>query len=177
MSSNADSHGCPDRERMEMLRLHETKGLPRIQSIQNPYNLQMRGYDFALSEVSIRARCGLLAYSPLAHGVLSGKYFDDARPEGARLTLFGSAFSRYLKPLARRETHKFVELAQAHGLDPVEMALAFVNDRPFVTSNIIGATSIAQLENCLRSADLTLSDEILAEIDKISLESPIPAQQ
>lgn len=162
---------------MEMLKLHETKGLPRIQSIQNPYNLLMRNYDFAMAEVSIQANCGLLAYSPLAHGALSGKYLDGAKPEGSRLTLFGPAFQRYNKPLAVQEITKFVALAQEFGVDPSEMALAFVNDRPFVTSNIIGATTLPQLETAIRSADLRLSEELLARIDTLSKGTPIPAQE
>lgn len=162
---------------MEMLKLHETKGLPRIQSIQNPYNLLMRNYDFALAEVSIQTKCGLLAYSPLAHGALTGKYLNGAKPEGARLTLFGPAFQRYGKPLAVQETRTFVALAQEFNLDASEMALAFVNDRPFVTSNIIGATTLSQLDTAIRSAELHLSDELLAKIDAISKETPIPAQE
>lgn len=159
---------------MEMLKLHEMKGLPRIQSIQNPYNLLMRTFEVGLSEVAIRAQCGLLAYSPLASGALSGKYLDGARPEGARITRWPDYFPRYVKPVALGETAKYVALARKHGLDPAEMANSFVNDRPFVTSNIFGARTMDQLASAIRSADLTLSDEILAEIQEIHLETPVP---
>ena len=162
---------------MEMLKLHETKGLPRIQSVQNVYNLLLRGYEVGMAEVSIRAKCGLLAYSPLAMGALSGKYLNGARPEGRRLTLFPDYFPRYLKPRALEETAKYVAVAEKHGLDPAEMALAFVNDRPFLTSNIIGATSVEQLASCIRSAELTLSEEVLAEIEALHRATPVPTSE
>jgi len=161
---------------MECLRLAEVEGLPMIHSIQNPYNLLMRTYEIGLAEVSIETGVGCLAYSPLAMGVLSGKYMDGNMPEGSRMALFPDYFPRYMKPLAQRETVKYVNLARKHGLDPTEFALAFVNDRPFMTSNIIGATSVGQLKACLKSASLTLSDEVLEEIDEIHLETPIPCQ-
>ncbi len=161
---------------MECVRLAETSGFPAIHSIQNPYNLLMRMYEIGLSEVSVKTGIGCLAYSPLAMGVLSGKYLDGKMPAGSRMALYGDEFPRYMQPLAQRETAKYVALARKHGLDPTEFALAFVNDRPFMTSNIIGATSIAQLDVCLKSAALTLSDDILAEIDEIHRETPIPCQ-
>jgi aryl-alcohol dehydrogenase-like predicted oxidoreductase len=162
---------------MEMLKLHETKGLPRIQSVQNVYNLLLRNYEVGMAEVSIREKCGLLPYSPLAMGALSGKYLDGARPEGARLTLFPDYFPRYLKPRAMEVAGKYVAIAKKHGLDPTEMALTFVNDRPFVTSNIIGATSIEQLATCIRSADLTLSTEVMEEIDATHRATPVPTSE
>lgn len=161
---------------MECLRLAEAEGLPMIHSIQNPYNLLMRMYEIGLSEVSIKSGVGCLAYSPLAMGVLSGKYMDGDMPKGSRMALFSDYFPRYMQPLAKRETTKYVTLARKHGLDPTEFSLSFVNDRPFMTSNIIGATSIDQLDTCLRSAALTLSDEVLLEIDEIHRETPIPCQ-
>ena len=160
---------------MEMLKLHETKGLPRIQSVQNVYNLLLRNYEVGMAEISIREKCGLLPYSPLAMGALSGKYLDGARPEGARLTLFPDYFPRYLKPRALEQAGKYVAIARKHGLDPTEMALAFVNDRPFVTSNIIGATTLTQLETNLSAEQTVLSDEVLEEIERIHLDNPNPA--
>ncbi|MBP5857954.1 aldo/keto reductase [Marivibrio halodurans] len=158
---------------MEFARVAEREGLARVVSCQNPYNLLMRNYEFGCAEVSMREDMGLLAYSPLAMGVLSGKYLDGQWPEGARLTLFGDEFKRYLSDRARRETAKYVDIAKRHGLDPSAMACAFVNRRPFVTSNIIGARTMDQLEVLLDSADLDLSQEVLGEIEAIHAETPI----
>jgi len=115
-----------------------------------------------------------LAYSPLAFGVLSGKYIGGKRPEGARLSLF-PYFSRYVGPLVELATRRYVELARTHGLDPAQMALAFVNDRPFMTSNIIGATTMEQLKSNIASADITLSAEVLEGIEAIHIDVPNPA--
>ena len=142
---------------MRMLRLAEEHGLPRPVSIQNPYNLLNRTFEIGLAEIAIREQCGLLAYSPLAFGVLSGKYLDGARPAGARLTLF-ERFSRYSdNPRALQATAAYVALARAQGLDPAQMALAWVIGRPFVTSCIIGATTMDQLEADLGSMELAKS--------------------
>ena len=159
---------------MKFLQLAEQKGLPRVASVQNPYSLVNRTYEVGLAEVSVREDCGLLAYSPLAFGVLSGKYLGGARPEGARISLF-PYFSRYVGPLVEQATKRYVELARAHGLDPAQMALAFVNTRPFLTSNIIGATTMAQLESNIASANLTLSAEVLEGIEAIHRDLPNPA--
>lgn len=158
---------------MHCARLAEQAGLPRPVSVQNPYNLLMRTYEVGCAEVSIREDMGLLAYSPLAMGVLSGKYLDGARPAGARLTLFGDQFKRYLSPRAQEETAKYVDVARRHGLDPSVMACAFVNRQPFLTANIIGATSIEQLDPLLDSADVDLSQEVLEEIARLYAETPI----
>ena len=114
-------------------------------SIQNPYNLLNRSFEVGLAEVAIREQCGLLAYSPLAFGML-GQYEGGARPAQARLTLF-SRFSRYSNPQTVSACSRYVQLARQHGLDPAQMALAFVTRQPFVTSNIIGATSVEQLQS------------------------------
>ncbi len=159
---------------MEMLKLHETKGLPRIQSVQNPYNLLMRHFDVGMAEVAIRAKCGLLAYSPLAGGVLSGKYSNGARPAGTRIALYEDYFPRYVQPTPLQMTDRYVALAREHGLDPSEMANAFVNDRPFTTSNIFGARTMEQLKSAVASADLTLSQEVLDGIAEIFKENPVP---
>ncbi len=158
----------------QYIRLAECDGLPRIVSIQNPYNLLNRSFEIGLAEFSHRDRVGLLAYSPMAFGVLSGKYLDGARPAAARVTLF-ERFSRYSNPEAERATAEYVALARRHGLDPAQMALAFVTSRPFVTSTIIGATSLAQLESDLASLELKLSPEVLEEIDAIHRRQPNPA--
>ena len=159
---------------MRFLELAEQHGLPRMVSIQNPYNLLNRTFEIGLAEVALRENCGLLAYSPMAFGVLSGKYLDGAQPPGARLTRF-ERFSRYSNPQARQATQEYVALAREHDLDPAQMALAWVTSRPFVTANILGATSLAQLEANLASAELRLSPEIIAAIEAIHCQQPNPA--
>ena len=106
--------------------------------------------------------------------MLAGKYLNGARPEGARLTLF-ERFQRYSNPQTQRAAQAYVELARERGLDPAQMALAFVTSRPFVTSNIIGATSLAQLESNLASSELVLDQETLAAIEAIHVDQPNPA--
>jgi aryl-alcohol dehydrogenase-like predicted oxidoreductase len=158
---------------MRFLQLGGDNGLPRMVSIQNPYSLLNRSFEIGLAEIAMRERCGLLAYSPLAFGVLSGKYLNGSRPAGARLTLF-ERFSRYSNPQAERATAEYVDLARRHGLDPAQMALAWVTSRPFVTANIIGATTLEQLDTNLDSADLRLSDEVIAGIEEIHTRQPNP---
>ena len=150
----------------EYLRCADKYGLPRSMSIQNPYNLLNRTYEVGLSELSIREDMGMLAYSPLAFGVLSGKYLNNAKPEGARLTLF-ERFTRYTNDMAQQATAAYVDLAKANNISPSQMALAFILQRPEVTSCIIGATNMEQLKENVTSVDLILSDEILAEIESI----------
>ncbi|WP_439859606.1 NADP(H)-dependent aldo-keto reductase [Pseudomonas sp. MBLB4136] len=159
---------------MKFLQLAESRGWPRVVSIQNPYNLLNRSFEVGLAEVALREQCGLLAYSPLAFGMLSGKYENGARPANARLSLF-SRFSRYTNAQAESACSRYVALAREHGLDPAQMALAFVTGQPFVTSNIIGATNLEQLESDLASSELTLSDEVLAGIEAIHKTQPNPA--
>lgn len=144
----------------------DARGLPRMQSIQNAYNLLNRTFETALAEVAMREDIGLLAYSPLAQGYLSGKYLDGARPAGARSTLFNRG-QRYEKPGAEAAIRDYVALAREYGLDPSVMANAFVNSRPFVTANIIGATSMAQLKLAIDSEGVVLSPELLAKIDMV----------
>jgi len=159
---------------MRFLALAEQQGLPRMVSIQNPYNLLNRSFEVGLAEVAIREQCGLLAYSPMAFGVLSGKYLNGQRPADGRITLF-SRFSRYSNPQTERAAGEYVALARRHGLDPAQMALAWVTSRPFTTANIIGATTLEQLESNLASLDLTLDDDLIAEIEAIHVEQPNPA--
>ena len=150
----------------EYCRLSDLKQFPRIVSIQNPYNLLNRSYEIGMSEFAHREDVGLLAYSPMAFGVLSGKYLNDAKPEGARITLF-ERFSRYTNEIGIACTEAYVNLAKASGLDPAQMALAFVNTRPFLTSNIIGATNMTQLRSNIASLDINLSKDVLREIENI----------
>ena len=159
---------------MGFLQAAERLGLSRIVSVQNPYSLLNRSYEVGLAEISWREHCGLLAYSPLGFGVLSGKYLDGARPRGSRLNLFPD-YTRYSNPASESATAKYVALAHRHSLDPAQMALAFIHGRKFVTSTIIGATSMAQLESDIDSAQLKLSAEVLEEIDAIHNQHPNPA--
>lgn len=159
---------------MRYLAESDARGLPRIASIQNPYNLLNRTYEIGLAEISHREKVSLLVYSPLAFGVLSGKYLGGARPAGARISLF-KRFSRYTNPQAEIATAKYIALAKLHGIDPVQMALQYVTTRPFVTSNIIGATSLAQLEQNIGSQALELSEDVLKGIEAIHIEQPNPA--
>lgn len=158
----------------QYLRLAETKGLPRIASIQNPYSLLNRSFENGLSEFSHLNGLGLLAYSPLAMGVLAGKYLNGARPEGARMTLF-TRFDRYMKPQAELATAEYVQLARRVGLSPATMALAFVNRQPFVISNLMGATGLDQLKENIDSVEVTLSDETIDAIQAIHQRYPNPA--
>lgn len=151
---------------MRALHLAETMGLPRVASVQNPYNLLNRSFEVGLAEVAHREDVGLLAYSPLAFGVLSGKYLDGAWPEKGRLTLY-ERFKRYTSPQAEAATEAYVGLAREHGLDPAQMALAFVNTRSFLTSNIIGATTMEQLESNLASESVKLEEAVLDGIEAI----------
>ncbi|MCA4020671.1 NADP(H)-dependent aldo-keto reductase [Vibrio vulnificus] len=151
---------------MTLLRLAEKHDLPRIVSIQNPYNLLNRSFEVGLSEISHYEGVQLLAYSPMAFGTLSGKYLDGARPKGARCTLF-ERFQRYFTPQGLEATKAYVSLAGDYGLDPAQMALAFINQRPFVASNIIGATTLDQLKANIESLNVKLEDEVLNKIQQI----------
>lgn len=162
---------------MHCLRLHERDSqIPRIQSVQNIYNLVSRVVDIALSEVLAREQVSLLPYSPLAGGLLSGKYQNNQNPEGARFSTWGKdRMKRYINSRTDKAIHKYVALAKKHNMSPVSMALAFVNDRSFVSSNIIGATSMEQLKECIASDGITLSQEILKEIEGIHASDPNPS--
>ena len=147
---------------------------PRIASIQNPYSLLNRVFEIGLAEVAVRENCGLLGYSPLAFGALSGKYLGGVRPDGARYTLFPE-YARYFQPRSEAATEFYVALARDHGLDACQMALAYAASRPFMTSVIIGVTSIEQLDCNLASLDLTLSEDVLEGIEAIHSGDPNPA--
>ncbi|WP_319380695.1 NADP(H)-dependent aldo-keto reductase [Thiomicrorhabdus sp.] len=159
---------------MNFLHLAKTMGLEKIVTVQNPYNLLNRSYEVGLAEVAYREKVGLLAYSPLAFGVLAGKYLDGQRPDKARITLF-PRFDRYFNPQADAATRAYVELARQHGLSPVQMALSYVNSRPFVTANIIGATTREQLRENIDSIHVVLNDEVLEGIGQIHQRYTYPA--
>ena len=158
---------------MRYLRAAENENLPRVVSIQNPYSLLNRTFEIGLAECAEREDVRLLAYSPLAFGMLTGKYLDGAAPEGARLTRW-ERFSRYTNARGKQATADYVALAQKHGVDPAQMALAYVNSRSFLTSNIIGATTMEQLETNIASADIELSDELVQAIEAIHADNPNP---
>jgi aryl-alcohol dehydrogenase-like predicted oxidoreductase len=158
---------------MRQLGLAQAGVGPRPQAIQNPYSLLNRTFDVGLGEIAMREQVGLLAYSPLAMGVLAGKYLDGARPSQGRLTLF-DRFKRYSTPRAEPAAAAYVAIARDAGLDPAQMALAFVTGRPFVTSNIFGATTMAQLESNVASARVRLSSDVLAAIDAVHAANPNP---
>lgn len=158
---------------MEYLRLAREKNWPRPLSIQNPYNLLNRSYEVGMAEISHREKAGLLAYSPLAFGMLSGKYLDGQRPAKSRLTLY-ERFSRYNSGRGEQATRAYVDLARAHGLSPVQLALAWVNSRAFVTSNIVGATTMEQLEENLGSAEVNLTEEVVEAIEALHQEFTYP---
>lgn len=151
---------------MKLLELAKQLGLERIVSIQNPYNLLNRSFEVGLAEVCHQEQAGLLAYSPLGFGVLTGKYLNDARPKDARITLY-PRFSRYINPQANAATQAYADLAQQRGISLAQMALSYVNSRPFVTANIIGATTMPQLKENIDSIALSLDEETLLAIEQI----------
>jgi len=159
----------------QFLKYAETEGLTRIASIQNAFSLLCRGYENGLSEFSHLEQVSLLAYSPLAMGVLTGKYRHGARPAGARLTVY-ERFDRYTSPQAMEIAEAYCALAEANGMTPATMALAWVNSRPFVASNLIGATTLAQLKENLESVEVKLSEDVLAEIDRLHELQPNPGR-
>ena len=158
----------------EYLRLSREQGLPRVASIQNPYSLLNRSFEVGLAEFAHREEVALLAYSPLAFGVLTGKYLDGARPAGARITRFPH-YTRYIGEVAQRAVAAYVRLARDSGLDPAQMALAYVFARPFLASALVGATTLAQLRANVAASRLELPSDVVGEIEKIHREHPNPA--
>ncbi len=151
---------------MKFLSTAEKMGMERIVSVQNSYSLLNRTYELSLSEVSDRENIGLLAYSPLSFGVLSGKYLHGAMPADSRNALY-DRYRRSLAPKAVAATEKYVALAKAHDLNPAQLAIKFVCDRPFVTSAIIGATKMTQLKTNIDATNIELSEDILTSIAEI----------
>jgi len=158
---------------MTFLNLAEKHGLTRFVSIQNPYNLLNRSYEVALAEVSLQEKCGLLAYSPLARGTLTGKYLDGQLPSGSARAI-DNRKSRYSHNRGDEATAAYVALAQKFDLDPAQMAIAYVNQKPFVSSNIIGATTLEQLSTNIAAHDLSLSEELLDAIELVHAEYTYP---
>jgi aryl-alcohol dehydrogenase-like predicted oxidoreductase len=159
---------------MHWLQIADSRALPRPISIQNPYSLLNRTFEIGLAEACHHENIGLLPYSPLGFGVLTGKYLDDQPPVGSRLQLFGSRYQRYSSEAGREATAAYVALARDNGLDPAQMALAFLRTRPWVASVLIGATRMDQLETNIDSADIVLENPILKGIEAIQQRHPNP---
>lgn len=159
---------------MKFLHLAEKLGLSKFVSVQNPYSLLNRTYEIGMSEIAKYEGVGLLAYSPLAFGYLTGKFRNGARPADARVTLF-SRFSRYSNPESEWATEQYAQLAEQHGLTLTQLALAFIKQQFFVTSTIIGATNLNQLKENIDAFDINLSAEVLQGIEAIHKQQPNPA--
>ena len=160
---------------MKYLQTAAENNLVRPVTIQNSYSMIHRGYEYGMSEVSLREDIGLLAYSPLAQGVLSGKYLDGKRPEGSRGNLFPRFIARYMGDRSSEAVRRYERIAAKNGITLTELSLAFVNQLPFVTSNIIGATRMDQLKENIGSIHIDLSAETLAAINAVHAEIPNPA--
>ena len=156
------------------IELSKSKKLPRMMSVQNPYNLVNRTYEIGMSEISIREKCGLLVYYPLATGALSGKYRNGKMPKNSRQALF-KGWERHLNPLAMKAYEEYYKLAKENNMTMAQLAQAFVNTRPFVTSNIIGATNMDQLKENIYSVNIELSGETIDKINIIHNDNPNPS--
>ncbi|MEG0343034.1 MAG: NADP(H)-dependent aldo-keto reductase [Acinetobacter sp.] len=159
---------------MKFLQLSKELGLEKIVSVQNPYSLLNRTYEIGMSEIAHHEGIGLLAYSPLAFGYLTGKYRHGARPKEGRITKF-SRFTRYSNPQSDWATEQYALLAEKHGLSLTQLALAFIKHQFFVTSTIIGATTMQQLKENIQAFDIDLSEEVLQGIEAIHRQQPNPA--
>ena len=151
----------------KFLEISKTKNLPRVMSVQNPYNLLNRTYEIGLAEASIREKSGLLAYSPLASGIMSGKYRNGAMPDGSRMKLFGDRFPRYKTKNAINAVEEYYKISKKYNLDLSQMSLKFCELQPFMTSVIIGATTMKQLKTDIESVNVNLSDDIIKEINEV----------
>jgi aryl-alcohol dehydrogenase-like predicted oxidoreductase len=159
---------------MKFLQLADELGLQRVVSVQNPYGLLNRTYEIGLAEIAHFEKVGCLAYSPLGFGVLSGKYLNGQKPENARITLF-PRFSRYTNAQAVWATEQYAKIAAEHGLSLAQLSLAFVRQQFFVTSTIIGATTMQQLQENIDSVDVVLSDEVMQLIEAVHVQQPNPS--
>ena len=151
----------------KFLEISKLKNLPKVVSVQNPYNLLNRTYEVGLAETSIRENSGLLAYSPLASGILSGKYRNGSLPEGSRMKLFGDRFPRYKTKNSINAVEEYYKIAKMHNLNLAQMSLKFCELQPFMTSVIIGATTMEQLKTDIESVNVNLSDEVIKQINEV----------
>jgi len=159
---------------MQYLQTAKDNELPRMATIQNSYSLIHRAYEYGMSEVSLRENIGLLVYSPLGFGVLSGKYLNGQMPTDSRVKLFPN-YNRYSSAQSERAVVEYQKIAHKHGMTLAEMSLAFVNQLPFVTSNIIGASKMSQLKENIGSIHIDLSEDIISEINQMHTLIPNPA--
>lgn len=160
---------------MRFLEESKKHDLPRIKTVQNPYSLLNRTYEVGNAEVSYRENVGLLAYSPMGFGILSGKYLNGTSAPNSRINLFPQ-YSRYSSEQSTKATQLYQDIAQKNGLSLAQMALAYVHQKPFVTSTIIGATTMEQLKENIDSINVTLSEQVLAAIDNVHavISNPAP---
>ena len=156
------------------LELSKLKNLPKMMAVQNPYNLLNRTYEVGLAEISVREQSGLLAYSPLAFGYLTGKYRNNNMPKGSRIDLFKD-FTRYNNENSIKAIEEYYKISQKFNLDFAQMSIKFCEIQPFVTSVIIGATTMQQLKENIETVDIKLTDEMIEEINKIHAKQPNPA--
>ena len=156
------------------LELSKEKALPRMMSIQNPYSLLNRSYEVGLAEISVRDKIGLLAYSPLASGFLTGKYRNDKLPKNSRIERDGDFWTRYNKPNRNKAIEEYYKISIKHGLDMAQMSIKFLEIQPFVTSVIIGATTMEQLKTNIESVNINLSDDVIKEINEVQTIYPNP---
>lgn len=159
---------------MRYLEESKNHSLPRMKTIQNAYSLINRNYEGDMAEISMRENLGLLAYSPMAFGVLSGKYIKGTAADNARLKLF-PRFARYSSEQCTEATKRYLKIAEDNGMTLAQMSLAFVTQQPFVTSNIIGATNLEQLKENIHSINVALSDDIIKQINAVHAQIPNPA--
>ena len=159
----------------KFLEISKEQNLPRVVSVQNPYSLVNRSYEVGMSEISMREKAGLLAYSPLAVGYLTGKYRNKNIPKNSRLDLFYENYPRYHNQRTFDAVDEYYKVAEKYKISLSQLSLAFVNSRDFVTSNIIGATTMEQLKENIDSVDITLEESILNEINLIHEKIPNPA--
>jgi len=158
----------------KFLELSKDQNLPRVLSIQNPYNLLNRTYEVGLAEMSVREQAGLLAYSPLACGYLSGKYRENKLPKNSRIERNGDFWTRYQKPNMNMAVDAYYKISKKHNLDMSQMSLKFIEMQPFITSVIIGATTMEQLKKNIESVNIKLTDEIINEINEVQAIYPNP---
>jgi aryl-alcohol dehydrogenase-like predicted oxidoreductase len=158
----------------KFLQLSKLLDLPRVSSVQNPYNLLNRSYEVGLAEISIREQCGLLAHTPLACGVLTGKYRNNQKPKGSRLQLFRNYFDAYSGKLSLLAAEKYFIVAKKYNISPAQLSLAFITQQPFVTSTIIGATTMKQLKENIESVNIDLTAEIINELNLIHKNNSYP---
>ena len=156
------------------LELSKDKGLPRMMSVQNPYSLLNRTYEVGLAEISVRDQIGLLAYSPLASGYLSGKYRNNQLPKNSRIERDPDFWTRYAKPNTEKAVEAYFKIAKKYGLDLAQMSLKFLEIQPFVTSVIIGATTMEQLKTNIESVNINLTNDIIKEINEVQTIYPNP---